>query len=96
YQMSIYDEKVEEDDFYYWMQKSKNPVRTLINMHQFGYEIEQEQLYTVDLPNGQPLVRGKNTLYFSQNLTAENAKLTESEIRKDFEWAWQFAKEVTE
>ncbi|MGO5923500.1 DUF1642 domain-containing protein, partial [Streptococcus pyogenes] len=22
--------------------------------------------------------------------------LTESEIRKDFEWAWQFAKEVTE
>ncbi|HGK7825567.1 TPA: DUF1642 domain-containing protein, partial [Streptococcus pyogenes] len=39
---------------------------------------------------------GKNTLYFSQNLTAENAKLTESEIRKDFEWAWQFAKEVRE
>lgn len=98
YQMSIYDEKVEEDDFYYWMQKSKNPVRTLINMHQFGYEIEQEQLYTVDLPNGQPLVRGKNTLYFSQNLTAENAKLTESEIRKDFDWAWRegFAKEVRE
>ncbi|HGK7795402.1 TPA: DUF1642 domain-containing protein, partial [Streptococcus pyogenes] len=22
--------------------------------------------------------------------------LTESEIRKDFDWAWQFAKEVTE
>ena len=24
----------------------------------------------------------------------ENAQLTESEIKKDFEWAWQFAKEV--
>ncbi|HII4564349.1 TPA: DUF1642 domain-containing protein, partial [Streptococcus pyogenes] len=39
---------------------------------------------------------GINTLYFSQNLATENVKLTESEIRKDFEWAWQFAEEVTE
>ncbi|EHI70649.1 DUF1642 domain-containing protein [Streptococcus ictaluri] len=64
----------------------------------FGYTVEKEKLYIVDLPNGQPLVRGKNTLYFSQNLTTENARLTESEIRKDFEWAWRegFAKEVPE
>lgn len=96
YQMTIYDEKVEKDDFYYWIQKSNSPIRTLINMHQFGYTIEKEKLYTVDLPNGQPLVRGINTLYFSQNLAAENAQLTESEIRKDFEWAWRFAEEVTE
>lgn len=61
-----------------------------------GYTVEKEKLYTVDLPNGQPLVRGINTLYFSQNLATENVKLTESEIRKDFEWAWQFAEEVTE
>ncbi len=61
-----------------------------------GYTVEKEKLYTVDLPNGQPLVRGINTLYFSQNLATENVKLTESEIRKDFDWAWQFAKEVTE
>lgn len=60
-----------------------------------GYTVEKEKLYTVDLPNGQPLVRGINTLYFSQNLATENVKLTESEIRKDFEWAWQFAEEVT-
>ncbi|VTS49342.1 DUF1642 domain-containing protein [Streptococcus dysgalactiae] len=96
YQMTIYDEKVEKDDFYYWIQKSNSPIRTLINMHQFGYTIEKEKLYTVDLPNGQPLVRGINTLYFSQNLAAENAQLTEAEIRKDFEWAWRFAEEVTE
>lgn len=96
YQMTIYDEKVEKDDFYYWIQKSNSPIRTLINMHQFGYTIEKEKLYTVDLPNGQPLVRGINTLYFSQNLAAENAQLTEAEIRKDFEWAWRFAEEVTD
>ncbi|MCB2832741.1 DUF1642 domain-containing protein [Streptococcus dysgalactiae subsp. dysgalactiae] len=58
--------------------------------------VEKEKLYTVELPNGQPLVRGINTLYFSQNLATENVKLTEFEIRKDFDWAWQFAKEVTE
>lgn len=96
YQMTIYDEKVEKDDFYYWIQKSNSPIRTLINMHQFGYTVKKEKLYTVDLPNGQPLVRGINTLYFSQNLAAENAQLTEAEIRKDFEWAWRFAEEVTE
>lgn len=68
---------------------------TFINAFLHGYTIEKEKLYTVDLPNGQPLVRGINTLYFSQNLATENVKLTESEIRKDFEWAWQFAEEVT-
>jgi hypothetical protein len=28
--------------------------------------------------------------------TCESYKLTESEIKEDFEWAWQFAKEVEE
>ncbi|HHV3315558.1 TPA: DUF1642 domain-containing protein, partial [Streptococcus agalactiae] len=51
YHMSIYDEEVEKDDFYYWMQTSKNPVYTLINMHQFGYTVEKEKLYTVEIPN---------------------------------------------
>ncbi|HEN2485033.1 TPA: DUF1642 domain-containing protein, partial [Streptococcus agalactiae] len=51
YHMSIYDEEVEKDDFYYWMQTSKNPVYTLINMHQFGYTIQKEKLYTVEIPN---------------------------------------------
>ena len=27
---------------------------------------------------------------------ASNAKLTESEIKQDFEWAWKWAKEVEE
>lgn len=106
YQMSIYDEKVEKDDFYYWMQKSKNPVRTLINMHQFGYTVEKEKLYTVEIPNPNAehsriiLQRlTKNELHLSK-YTSEDWKeykmnqLTESEIRKDFDWAWQFAKEV--
>ncbi|MEC4576843.1 DUF1642 domain-containing protein [Streptococcus dysgalactiae] len=90
-------EKTLNSDFKRWYFRNKTAMKTLINMHQFGYTIEKEKLYTVDLPNGQPLVRGINTLYFSQNLATENVKLTESEIRKDFDWAWRegFQKEVT-
>ncbi|MCB2848798.1 DUF1642 domain-containing protein [Streptococcus dysgalactiae] len=86
----------EDKRFLEWLFREDDAFEILSDMHQFSYEVEQENLYTVDLPNGQPLVRGKNTLYFSQNLTAVNAHLTEREIRKDFDWAWQFAKEVTE
>lgn len=60
----------EDKRFLEWLFREDDAFEILSDMHQFGYEVEQEKLYTVDLPNGQPLVRGKNTLYFSQNLTA--------------------------
>ena len=69
-----------------------------------GYEIEQEKLYTVEIPNpnlnahvvlqktgdGLVLVTVGNAGWAEW----ESSKLTESEIKKDFEWAWQWAKEV--
>ena len=61
-----------------------------------GYEIEKEKLYTVEIPNPNGVVvclerldGGKIALS-----TLGESKLTESEIKKDFEWAWQWAKEV--
>ena len=71
-----------------------------------GYEIEKERLYTVEIPNpngdsnryGLCKVDGKiivGSFVFGLD-RANNAKLTESEIKQDFEWAWQFAKEVEE
>nr|DAI91299.1 MAG TPA: Protein of unknown function (DUF1642) [Caudoviricetes sp.] len=82
-----------------------NPIQVLVNMHQFGYEVEKEKLYTVELPNpngGTHLVLCKDCdgklffdVFFSEEWkTFGKCKLTESEIKKDFEWAWQFAKEV--
>ncbi|HGD1917917.1 TPA: DUF1642 domain-containing protein [Streptococcus agalactiae] len=105
YHMSIYDEEVEKDDFYYWMQTSKNPVYTLINMHQFGYTIQKEKLYTVEIPNPNSdlkiiLVKVNKKLklieaYEDQLEEYKNIRnVTESEIRKDFDWAWQFRKDV--
>ncbi len=73
----------------------------------YGYEIEQEKLYTVDIPNpnsGSLIVLEKfddGTVFISQmdvfpvdwrNHTEYH--LTESEIKQDFEWAWQFREEV--
>ena len=79
---------------------------TLIVNGANAVEIEQEKLYTVEIPNpnlnahvvlqktgdGLVLVTVGNTGWAEW----ESSKLTEAEIRKDFEWAWQFAKEVEE
>lgn len=110
YMISVYEEVSEKNDFYYWMQKSNNPIQTIINMHQFGYEVEKEQLYTVEIPNPNEntsvyLYRTTkgciaiNTIYNNPDWKEfPQAKLTESEIKQDFEWAWdaEFAKPVSE
>lgn len=70
-----------------------------------GCENEEEKLYTVEIPNPNSdnhLVLRKNfdekvcvSLLHSEYWRGnESTQLTESEIKKDFEWAWQFAKEV--
>ena len=97
-----------------WYEQLENkPIQTLVNMHQFGYEVQKEKLYTVEIPN--PNDSGYSKIYLAKNKDGkvelftwsgytsiefadnwkqeENAQLTESEIKKDFDWAWQFAKE---
>lgn len=80
------------------------PFETLVKMKLFGYEVDKEKLYRVELPNpngdsnryGLCKVDGRvivGSFVFGLN-KAFNTKLTEAEIKKDFEWAWQFAKEV--
>ncbi|MFI3887591.1 DUF1642 domain-containing protein [Streptococcus parauberis] len=82
--------------------------KDLVNALIYGYTVEKEKLYTVEIPNPNS---GRNNvtiltkkygnglvLAFSDDgwkLLRYN-KLTEAEIRKDFDWAWQWAKEVTE
>ena len=70
----------------------------------YGYEIEQEKLYTVEIPNpnsnahtilrktekGIVLVAMANARWNGW----EESKLTEYEIKQDFDFLWQFAKEV--
>ena len=73
----------------------------------FGYTVEQEKLYTVEIPNpnwtsflytlyrkddGKIIIIGTGDDYEER----EEYQLTEAEIKQDFEWAWRFAKEVEE
>ena len=92
-----------------WFDNDDNkPIETLVMMHQFGYIVKKEKLYTVELPNpnGGGYIKvylgkyqnGEVGLYewsgYSVWEQEEKAQLTEAEIKKDFEWAWQFAEEV--
>ena len=74
----------------------------------YGYEkVEKEKLYTVEIPNNDETkhfglrkrVDGEVCIgcYGSDNWQDyKYVQLTETEIKKDFAWAWQFAKEVEE
>lgn len=75
----------------------------------YGYTVEKEKLYTVEIPNPnkegfEKLVLGKCynnkiAICLTPNENWEKLgayKLTEQEIRKDFDWAFRWAKEVTE
>ena len=71
-----------------------------------GYTVEQEKLYTVEIPN--PNSAGGKLVLFKQQSSGrlildilnhninkpKYLHLTESEIKEDFEFLWKFAKEV--
>ena len=75
-----------------------------------GYEVEKGKLYTVRIPNPAldnlefvivlKRIRGRvclvNTYDYMGRELSDEYKLTESEIKQDFEWAFQFAKPVEE
>lgn len=108
-----YPERVDRKVLNWYNNLENEPIQTLVNMHQFGYEVEKEKLYTVEIPNPNNkysktyLCRdrfgevelfnwsGYSSIKFADNWKQEeNAQLTESEIKEDFYWAWQFAEEV--
>ncbi len=45
-------EDIEEDSFKRWVNNSKDAFQTIINMHQFGYNVEKVDLYRVKLIHG--------------------------------------------
>ena len=93
-----------------WFDNEDNkPIETLVMMHKFGYKVKKEKLYTVEIPNPNSfslIILRRNEegkIYISFNIpnlekwkTDENIQLTESEIKEDFPWLWQFAEEVKE
>ncbi len=91
-----------------WLYGEENEnEKTFIRAWLDGYEIEKEKLYTVEIPDPNSFYKHR---FLSRNgngvcIDASNDigwkqrrenQLTEAEIKKDFEWAFQFAKPVEE
>lgn len=100
YKLSYRDDNDEDSE------QTKN---RLVNALIYGYEVEKEKLYTVEIPNPNIIGNEVNALMmngfrqvvikkeFGDNWKKEKGfQLTEVEIKKDFEWAWRFAEEVKE
>lgn len=98
YKLSYRDDNDEDSE------QTKN---RLVNALIYGYEIEKEKLYTVEIPNPHGLghtvlvkdMYGNIFITYVMNSDWRKSKvnqLTEAEIKKDFDWAWQFAKDVEE
>ena len=98
------------DDLYEWFNKLiDKPIETLVKMNLFGYEVEKEKLYTVEIPIcNSPLgyhyvlrktISGEIIIdsFFTNNWgNYDYCQLTEEEIKKDHGWAWKYAEEVEE
>lgn len=103
--VDFHERKLQEDLHEWFNDLSNKPIETLVMMHKFGYEVKKDKLYTVELPN--PNAGGHVVLCKTSDgivsiafagmahwKGGKNFQLTESEIKRDFEWAFRWAKEV--
>ncbi|MGV3161982.1 DUF1642 domain-containing protein [Streptococcus hyovaginalis] len=82
-----------------WMAHSNNQ-ETFARAWLDGYEVEQEKLYYVNIPNvyhgdfGYSKEYDNYSFYNKSDATEIRFELTESEIKAKHEWAWKWAKPV--
>lgn len=86
----------ELSDFEKWLLDDEQALTTLVNMHQFGYEVEEEKRYTVELKGVNEINRylnkedGKNFL-FADSAESEDyrTKFTRKELESNgFGWVF--------
>nr|DAT82936.1 MAG TPA: Protein of unknown function (DUF1642) [Caudoviricetes sp.] len=90
-------EKLKNKEFNYWINDGEgNPIQTLVNMHQFGYEVEKEKRYRVKMKNLKALfcylARSKHDDYWSLTCSKMDGFYT-THTRKELEEAgfgWVF------
>lgn len=85
----------EKDDFYHWVDNSKKSVLTLVNMHQFGYEVEEETKYRIKMKaaryNGfsQFLCEEDRGIFWGSVFDCRKTKFTRKEL-EDADFGWVF------
>lgn len=74
-----------------WLMNEQDAYNKVARAWLDGYEVEKEKRYVVTLKNGQPLVKSQSgsTLYFSQDITTGNYKVTRKELEEaGFGWVF--------
>ena len=72
---------IEKSEFAKWVYKTKNSISTIVNMHQFGYEVEKEPKYTVKIKSvNQYLVRNTDEDFLGFLQSRLKSKFTRKEL----------------
>ena len=83
-------EDQEESEFKNWFNCSKKAFQTLVNMHQFGYEVDEEKRYLVKIKaSGQYIMNNpdENAVFFYSSRAY--SKLTRKELEEaGFGWVF--------
>lgn len=76
YLIRYWEDEERNSDFYKWFDDTKNEaIKTLVNMHQFGYEVEKETKYTVRIKvTNQYLCNDDGILHFSPGFRMDFTK----------------------
>lgn len=90
-------EKALDSDFKRWYHKNETAIQTLVNMHQFGYDVEEEKRYVVKVKgicgNHETLNNEKHSKKWLFSDREENSLYKTKHIRKELEEAgfgWVF------
>ncbi|NQG19379.1 DUF1642 domain-containing protein [Streptococcus suis] len=94
----------DENEILKWVAGANNQ-ETFARAWLDGYQIEQEKLYTVEIPDPNSrytyrfLSKNDRGVFIDGSCDDcwkdyDSNQLTESEIKQDFEWAWQWAEPV--
>ena len=104
--VDFHERKLQEDLHEWFNYLGNKPIETFVKMKLFGYEVQKEKLYTVEIPNPEYPDKRKSVLCKNKNGKVfikwtslddweflEEFQLTEEEVKEKFNWTWQFAKE---
>lgn len=84
------EDSIDNNDFLKWISNTKDFIQILVNMHQFGYEVEEEERYYVKITAAeQYLVRVEDENFLGFLQSRLRSKFTRKELEEaGFGWVF--------
>lgn len=90
------EDSIDNNDFLKWISNTDNFIQILVNMHQFGYEVEEEKRYYVKITAAeQYLVRVEDENFLGFLQSRLRSKFTRKEL-EEAGFGWVFSCEGIE